>query len=145
MGSRFPSKGVRREGKGDPPSNEDYYRYRLHAARGAAVHGAAGRRAHAKGRHGGDREAHDDRTRPLLPGIPVQGLAADRRHERRVASGISKTRRLLSPPGLDVSARRRPFRQRGSVGSSLIASSRKPAATLASAGRMNSMWGKARK
>jgi hypothetical protein len=46
-------------------------------------------------------DVDDDRARALLPGGPVQGLALDRRHERRMAAGVSQalglvTRRLLA-------------------------------------------------
>ena len=34
-------------------------------------------------------------ARALFPGIAVQGLAADRRQERRVASGVSEARDVL--------------------------------------------------
>src|SRR5260370_21337018 len=62
------------------------------ALRGASVKGLAGWRADAEGGHGGDRKAHDGRARPLFSRKSVQGLAADRRHERRLASGVFQAR-----------------------------------------------------
>src|SRR3984957_20571792 len=79
-------------GQGRAAPDEDHRRCRLHASRGASVHGIAGRRADAESGHGGDRKAHDGGARALFSRSSVQGLAPDRRHERRLAPGVFKAR-----------------------------------------------------
>src|SRR3984957_5769592 len=88
-------------GQGRAAPDEDHRRCRLHASRGASVHGIAGRRADAEGGHGGDRKAHDGGARALFSRSSVQGLAPDRGHERRMAPGLDEARvPLRAEPGL---------------------------------------------
>src|SRR6185312_3356077 len=76
--------------------DEDHHQCRLHAPGGASVHGAAGCRADAEGGDGGHRKADDGRDRALFAGVAVQGLAADRRNERRMAPGVFQAGEALT-------------------------------------------------